>query len=387
MKLIIHAGLPKTGTSSLQIFLTKNCTILQQYGIYYPCAETSSETVGSGNAYWLYVMSRHHDKKFGEELIVNSIKKIKIDAIERGCNCVILSSEVISTLSQEDTCSFVAAAEQFGMETTVVLYLREPYQWCFSSWLQSIKRHGNTNWLFDSINLDLYFSLQPLLFKKTLLSQSSCIEVKLLDYSIITNGIGVVSSFINLLPFSADLLKHYSDRSLFNASIGKFEAFLLLYFNRCMGGDISLSEFLVGKCGVIQDEAFFFYDKRVDDLIAKHLNDCGEPYDPVPLGAEGDFTESSIFDTLTHRDKVILKKINAFSLFLVDRLDAFRENIVEKAHLYRNSPWRRQAGIDFDIISYLTLNIDVFKQDLDPYEHFVKFGLKEGRLSNGAKLF
>lgn len=380
MKIIIHAGLPKTGTSSLQIFLSQKFTTLQRYGIYYPDSQVDPGKANSGNAYWLYVMVRHPVENIRRELIRSRIFELVTLAREINCKCIVLSSEAISTFSREETRDFVDAIGHLQLETQIVLYEREPYQWCFSSWLQSIKRQGNTRWLFDSVNANSEIGLRPLLFGSRLKAVGSGLKVEFLDYSKLNKTDEIIESFIKFLPRGDEIIGDgLGQNARSNSSIGKFDTFLYLYFNRATSGDISLMD-LIEREVKDQTPKFFFYDKNTDSLIYKYLNDNGENYTKIQSGVETDCSESAIFESLSSPDKSTLRKIDLFSRFSKDRIKKFRENVVAKMYFYRNSPYKKQVPSEFEIFSYLVINVDVCIQEIDPYEHYVIYGKSEGRM-------
>ena len=54
--------------------------------------------------------------------------------------------------------------------------------------------------------------------------------------------------------------------------------------------------------------------------------------------------------------------------------------ILRKLAFYEQSKYKKMIPKDFDLKSYLDINQDVLILDIDPYEHYLTYGLKEGRV-------
>jgi hypothetical protein len=120
LKLILHVGRHKTGTSSLQIFFAQNYELLvKQYGILYPIV---------GLDQW---HKNHHPLvedlvNHGTPINRDSILGIISEAREHGCHSVLLSSEMLArpSLSIEQLQLLKRAFSDFA-EITIVIYLRK----------------------------------------------------------------------------------------------------------------------------------------------------------------------------------------------------------------------------------------------------------------------
>ena len=83
LKVVIHVGPPKTGTSALQNWLLQNRLWLQQNGIYYPEHGVDVNGVSSGNVDSLY------DRNKERHLIFNPDKLIEVNDnfLDQAKNC------------------------------------------------------------------------------------------------------------------------------------------------------------------------------------------------------------------------------------------------------------------------------------------------------------
>lgn len=132
MKVIIHVGPSKTGTSAIQNWLSSHQKDLSKLGIYYPPHKVDINGISSGNL--LQVFDRD-----GDELIINNqkVQDVLSQASLHKCDRLLLSSEFFSEHIE-------ALIKAFG-SLEVIAYLRYPLEFTQSSYNQGIKRHKQTN--------------------------------------------------------------------------------------------------------------------------------------------------------------------------------------------------------------------------------------------------
>lgn len=134
MKLIVHAGPPKTGSSSLQISMANDQEKLAESGIHYFKPE------GKGPHEWalmyLYgasnadgVLPRHLKKFFSSAEQARAWseanwKKFEAYSSDRSRTCVVISSEHFSSIQSRD--AFVGRLRQSYDEVKFVYYARDP---------------------------------------------------------------------------------------------------------------------------------------------------------------------------------------------------------------------------------------------------------------------
>ena len=126
--IVVHAGLPKTGTSAVQAFLSTNVDRLARAGIFYPRHPVDKNSISAGNAGSLMERSGH--------LFVTSPRAIEATLEEfeaSGCHTLLLSSEAFLPELPD-------IAELLPPETRFVLYVRDPLAFLESDYNQRIKR-------------------------------------------------------------------------------------------------------------------------------------------------------------------------------------------------------------------------------------------------------
>ncbi|NGN92199.1 hypothetical protein G5C66_05530 [Nocardioides sp. KC13] len=126
--IVIHAGLPKTGTSAVQAFFSTNVEKLARAGIHYPQHRVDRNGISAGNAGSLMERSGH--------LFVASPRAIAdtlADFEASGCHTLLLSSEAfLPELS--------GIAAEMPPEARFVLYVRDPLAFMESDYNQRVKR-------------------------------------------------------------------------------------------------------------------------------------------------------------------------------------------------------------------------------------------------------
>lgn len=109
MRIIIHGGMHKTGTTSLQHILAANRATLLEEGIWYPGPDAQHHR-----------MLNVKDNDWTPIVCINSLQEAK----QNGSETVILSGEVVSTFS----------SEQFHRLTTCFSEHELTYLFCFRHW-------------------------------------------------------------------------------------------------------------------------------------------------------------------------------------------------------------------------------------------------------------
>jgi hypothetical protein len=128
MKVFLHIGPHKTGTTAIQAFLRRNTTELHHLGVHYPCTDPA--------------IDNHHDLALGlrapsqRRETIGRIHGILDAARDEGCHSVLFSSEIFA----EHEIPIHDFAEIFkGHQITVLAYIRRPDHLLESTYAQLIK--------------------------------------------------------------------------------------------------------------------------------------------------------------------------------------------------------------------------------------------------------
>jgi hypothetical protein len=153
VKLVLHIGMPKTGTSTLQRALSGESRVLHQAGILYPSPKgfrvTKSNHNANHNALSCVLLSfdrihrefrspgrsLEHLRAYGKEFW---------DDIEQQVSCsrattAVLSSEYLFAYSDDEVQALRALLEPLFDEVEVVVYVRHPAEYYLSMMQQKVK--------------------------------------------------------------------------------------------------------------------------------------------------------------------------------------------------------------------------------------------------------
>ncbi|MCK2097510.1 hypothetical protein [Thauera aromatica] len=147
--LYIHAGLPKTGSSALQVFFSQNVNNLRSCGIEYfelenlSIAEAGGITSGNGALLSRWFLPQTHPEHYsdGHPIYENLLQ------LTKNCNCDIglVSSEFFSNIPLERIKQIKDDFSALGVTVKFIYYVRRQDQYLVSAYLQQVKRHGCTS--------------------------------------------------------------------------------------------------------------------------------------------------------------------------------------------------------------------------------------------------
>lgn len=130
LKIIIHIGPPKTGTSAIQKWLKDNIPALLAQGVYYPQHHEDSNGISSGN-----FLSVFEEFEGDYRFCLSRLSAVKADAVTSKCHTLLLSSEYFF--------SRLLPMLDILPDLLCVAYVRNPAELHESNYNQSVKRHGN----------------------------------------------------------------------------------------------------------------------------------------------------------------------------------------------------------------------------------------------------
>lgn len=152
LRIVIHVGPPKSGTSAVQKWLTENRERLIVQGFYYPEHGVDKNGISSGNLFALFESLPNGNLEFSNK----KLALLEKNADFKKCHTVILSSEFFFQ-------HIVLLAEKLP-EATFLAYIRFPLEVVESSYNQGVKRHGHTQ-AFGVSKRPLHYQLQDLINK------------------------------------------------------------------------------------------------------------------------------------------------------------------------------------------------------------------------------
>lgn len=133
LRVIVHIGPPKTGTSAIQNWLQSNRSeLLKRCGIYYPEHKIDTNGISSGNVQTVFCRDEVNNLRFSPEKLANCI----LEAQRAGAKTLLLSSEFFFKRLEP---IFDAVPEAIALA-----YVRDPLETMESGYNQGVKRHFQT---------------------------------------------------------------------------------------------------------------------------------------------------------------------------------------------------------------------------------------------------
>lgn len=374
MRLVIHAGLKKTGSTAIQVHLARNAALLAARGWHIPLlppgAAQTARTPGNAYALYLHILEGR-TREAGDML-----KTCLATAARTGCDSVLLSSESLCDLTAPQWMALAGLIAATGCPCTFVVAERDPYTWFFSTWLQAVKREGCPLWLDAALARNAAGFLRPLLTRSILERlPEDRFRTLPLDYDAHRDDMATAFSRALGLPETAEGPQRC------NRSLTTRELFVFLSINQASGGNVKLCQRLCDAY-LLDDadrEPFFFFSPAVATLIAAFLADHGVER-PIRAHPDApDLTEAAFRARFGALEQTLAAVMADAMKFYRDAATTSAGLVLHKARLYAASPARAQVPQDFDILCYLIANPDVLYADCDPYRHFLDAGRSEGR--------
>ncbi len=150
MRTIVHIGMHKAGSTSIQTALYKNHDLLKEQGIFYPL----EDTIWSGHhflAWALGVPHPRHRKEFDWESSLSTYIE------NAGDRTLVLSSEDFELVPCDQVKVFLQRISSFGT-VDVICYFRHPADWIVSAFkwhaLKEAGRFHNVGHYMDNANIE-----------------------------------------------------------------------------------------------------------------------------------------------------------------------------------------------------------------------------------------
>jgi hypothetical protein len=151
MRIVIHGGQPKTGTTSIQETLYANAGGLLSAGYYYPIAQERRH-----NQKWLLpsLVSREHwgrgvarggdqQETLNHEIFARMVPAMREEIAAASPHTMILSAENIYNFERDDHAAFRSFLTAFSPDQQIICYVRSPSSQYLSKIQQGFKSHAN----------------------------------------------------------------------------------------------------------------------------------------------------------------------------------------------------------------------------------------------------
>lgn len=150
--IVLHIGLHKTGTSSIQETLAANRPLLVERGLLYPASLPANHSNFVYNAFASAPEAYHANRARGltrEEIAARtarSLEALRREVAETACGTIVFSAEDACTLKADEVARMQAFLADLAPSPTlrVLLYTRHPVDYVASAVQENVKGNGLT---------------------------------------------------------------------------------------------------------------------------------------------------------------------------------------------------------------------------------------------------
>ena len=196
---IIHLGMPKAGSSSIQYTLYKNAAVLEKFGFRY-LTEWGRDHIDKFHSLF------HHGSSLENRNAINTLLKVINNS---DCETLVLSGEFFTSLYLDSTIERIQnfVKKYFydnNIETTIIYYVRNPLTWIISWTNQILFSSGylNKNAGFFEVAIKQYtgiFNLQACF--------NDCLQIIKFEDACQDKD-GFVANFLRTIKFPEDEIKN-----------------------------------------------------------------------------------------------------------------------------------------------------------------------------------
>jgi len=389
-RLILHIGQHKTGSSALQYFFSKYHEELKKHNIDYPSPE-SKNVLNTKSCIGNLTKILFEEKIYKQKIEINEsdnftdiwkdeyVVLIKEITENSTCETVIFSAEGLDSIKKrafEKLSNYL----QVFFDVEYVLFVRDPFDLCYSHWKQSLKIYFIQD-DFKSYTNNIFLEKSRInMFNIYELVETKPINIKIINYD--TYQKDLVKIFIDVTNLKFEIPDQYEPNKIINRSFTDSEASLQLLINREFKNTsfrFLLRLLLLQRDAPPMNSSNQFYDKEIHTIILSHLKNKLIFINKFIYGEPISLEVKKINDSGTH---VIQKEdvqvlINAFAYS--NRPENKKMNLQSKMSHYYKCISKKNIPLNFNPEAYLMMNQDIKDSGMDPYEHYTKYGVYENR--------
>jgi len=387
---IFHIGMSKTGTTAIQKFLNL-CDELSICNYFYKRDESVSydtPTSGNGMELWRCIKSSKPDQAY--EVLQSHFSSGFVP---------IISSENLCNFTSDEWRMLLEVIGACGSQSEFIVFIRDALPWSLSAYDQLIKRNG-CSLPFEKWYLAITSIYQPLL---DLYDVIGAAQIRAIHYE--EGERNLLRKFFSALEFSDEFLERLPSKQVTNRSLSQLERQVLREINGKAGDLLStqISDALIRRHHVPSEKEslsksvkkdfilkyqhevdmvnqLFFQGEPIVSVIPPDFQDSEEP--------EGSSAQLAIKDEGAEREEIYKTVISV----MTDYLGCYRnESVIRHTTIihtlclnlekYLNGGADSRIGlpVDFNPFAYAILNSDVVLAGVDPIQHFLAYGIKDGR--------
>lgn len=255
-KLIVHAGIPKTGSTSLQIFLSREEDVLLNDGVLYP--KNGRELYSSHyNIFKSFVDYLNDNNKLNE--LDSLLSQLRAEFFSAEIDTILISCEMFCYVTNSQPWLFLV--EKLSVKEVIfIVYSRNEYQWLKSWHKQAIKMNTYKKSFNDFCSDNDYkYPLNNFLTSVGSINFGENVRSKVIivDYDKV-DKINFLSNFLNIIDLDSS---GYSLNTFENENLPlSLELLCIIRRINELGLDSSMRELIVDRIiSKIQDHEFKFF--------------------------------------------------------------------------------------------------------------------------------
>jgi hypothetical protein len=389
-RVLFHIGAPKTGSTFLQAFFSRNVKNFRQAGVDYPYAEaesiiTSGATVG--NVIGMLYRGELIRQETGSirpaslsELWTAACADTIISVVRQSpCDTVLLSSEGISLLPQEE---IVDLYERLSVDCDpeFIMFVRDPFDCFYSSWRQMVKTGRFLGGLEEFVSRYMNTGRNIGMFNACRFLFKPGVRKTLVNYDVCRKD--VAGSFLKAvnIEIAVEAEQPVGPKLLHNRSLSPSESLLLTFVNNAFAGTFFpafVRHRLLERTDYVP-RLSHYYNREIDAEILKNCRQCIEDINRV---VRGDPLRTFLRDAPTDEAVIEVQDISALidAMQFVMARRSRRISLLKKIKHLVIVSLMRKVPRDFDPDAYLFMNKDVAASGTDPYLHYARNGCHEAR--------
>jgi hypothetical protein len=379
-RLILHIGGPKTGSSALQLFFARNADLLRRHGISYNgfAKPTHDYEPAIGNGYPLYLalLNGHPD------IEIKSLLKSHFEASK----VALISNETICGLPIFALQRLKNIFNDLKIVPKIFIYIRDVFSLFQSDYHQRVKSAGESRSFSQYMEEGTSY-----LFSHALKNWIDVFDKEIchvFHYDSVKDNIG--QCFIDLVGFDANQFDYNDLKKVINRSLTRREVDFLRQINKRFGPSITngmSTALLYSEPDAVKAE--YVSDTWIRLLEERHGEEVRWINDTFFGGREVLKIYNGPLDMprVESPKGLSARTWEALTRWAFERLAAAETESVAQIQEYfgryidatPDSAYAEKIPADFNPIEYLSLWPDLVAARVNPFDHYVRHGIAEGR--------
>lgn len=328
-EIVIHIGLPKTGSSAIQKFCAEHTEWLATQGYYYPSHKTDVNGISGGHSKFFTAL-RDQQLEQAKDFIEKNLKIAK----QKGL-ILLVSSEGL-TYEPERTSDLLSCYDY-----KIIGFCRHPLDYYFSAYNQMVKRHYQT----ASVEFHADFmtkNLRKYVFAELLTEWKERVgdNINILPYSSDHKGKhSVLDTFFKFLKCDIDYVSEHRETRTINGAYCHAALELKRLLNNVLNEqDTKLNTKIDAELQNVSDQKQFQKGSIVSRLSEQAYQDLGAKYEKAIKQIEGLFDFSFYPAKQYKKGAIPTRQILSETIILVEHLEKSlpREMSILRKRIHNN---------------------------------------------------